>query len=85
MDTALGLVAVAALIAANAFFVATEFALVAVDRTRVEQQAADGRRRAANVLDAARPAVVSPERRAARHHRHVGGARLHRRADRGAC
>lgn len=49
MDTAFGLVAVVALVAANAFFVATEFALVAVDRTRVEQQAADGRRRAASV------------------------------------
>ncbi len=50
MDTALGLVAVVALVAANAFFVATEFALVAVDRTRIEQQAGDGRRRAASVL-----------------------------------
>ena len=36
MSTALGLLAAAALIAANAFFVATEFALVAVDRDRVE-------------------------------------------------
>lgn len=46
IDTALGLLAVAALIAANATFVAAEFALVAVDRARLEQQARDGDRRA---------------------------------------
>ena len=38
--------AVAALIAANATFVAAEFALVAVDRARLEQLAQDGDRRA---------------------------------------
>jgi CBS domain containing-hemolysin-like protein len=42
MSTALGLAAVAGLILANAFFVATEFALVAVDRHRLGQ--GDGRR-----------------------------------------
>jgi len=46
----LGLVGVVALIAANALFVLGEFALVAVDRTRVERLAADGDRRAARVL-----------------------------------
>lgn len=42
----LGLVAVVALVAATAFFVAAEFALVAVERARLEQRAADGGRRA---------------------------------------
>jgi len=46
MGIALSLVAAVALIAANAFFVAVEFALVAVDRSAVELEAADGSRRA---------------------------------------
>ncbi|HUF33270.1 MAG TPA: hemolysin family protein [Acidimicrobiales bacterium] len=46
MDIALGLAAAALLILANAFFVAAEFALVAVDRERVEVLAAVGGRRA---------------------------------------
>ena len=44
MSTALGLLAVLVLILANAFFVAAEFALVAVDRHQVELQAAQGSR-----------------------------------------
>jgi len=43
---------VLALVAANGFFVATEFALVAVRRTRVEQLAAAGSAKAHSVLDA---------------------------------
>ncbi|MYB86571.1 MAG: DUF21 domain-containing protein, partial [Acidimicrobiaceae bacterium] len=46
IETALWLLAALALIAANAFFVAMEFALVAVDRTRVDERAGAGDRRA---------------------------------------
>jgi CBS domain containing-hemolysin-like protein len=45
----LGLVAVAALLITNAYFVATEFALVAVRRTQVELWVGEGRRGAASV------------------------------------
>src|ERR671931_2402319 len=38
-----GLMAVGLLVLANGFFVATEFAIVAVRRTRLEQLAAEGR------------------------------------------
>ena len=48
--TSVGLVAAALLIAANAVFVAVEFALVAVDRIRIEQLAAKGRRAARTTL-----------------------------------
>jgi CBS domain containing-hemolysin-like protein len=48
MNVAVGLGAVIALILVNAFFVAMEFALVAVDRTRLEM-AAEGGSRAAGV------------------------------------
>ncbi|NCY16725.1 MAG: DUF21 domain-containing protein, partial [Actinobacteria bacterium] len=44
MDTAFGLLAVVLLICINGFFVAAEFALVAVDPNRVEFAAAEGRR-----------------------------------------
>jgi CBS domain containing-hemolysin-like protein len=47
----LGLGIVLALIAINGFFVAGEFALVAVNRSRVESRAADGDRRATRLLD----------------------------------
>src|SRR5690606_18192031 len=43
IETALGLVAVAVLITANAAFVANEFALVAVDRGRVGRHAREGK------------------------------------------
>lgn len=49
--TALGLLAALGLIGANAFFVAAEFGLVAADRTRIEQQAASGRKAAQRSLD----------------------------------
>ncbi|MCY4037699.1 MAG: hemolysin family protein, partial [bacterium] len=45
-----GLVVAALLVGANAVFVAVEFALVAVDRIRIEQLAAEGRRSARAVL-----------------------------------
>ena len=49
IDTALRLLAVVALVAANAGFVAAEFALVAVDRTRVDERAGAGDRGARRV------------------------------------
>jgi CBS domain containing-hemolysin-like protein len=52
MEAGLSLAAVLALVAANGFFVATEFALVSVRRTRVEQLAAEGHASAHSVLDA---------------------------------
>lgn len=51
ISTALGLVAVVLLVLANGFFVATEFSLVSVRRTRMQQLAAEGNRRAISVLD----------------------------------
>jgi CBS domain containing-hemolysin-like protein len=50
VNLALGLTAVILLILANAFFVAVEFALVAVDRTGLELRAAEGSRRARTAL-----------------------------------
>jgi len=46
MNPVVGLILVIVLIAANGFFVAAEFALVAVDRSRVEIEATRGGRRA---------------------------------------
>lgn len=54
IDGLLGLVAAAALILANGLFVLGEFALVTVDRARVEHLAAEGDRGAARVLAALR-------------------------------
>ena len=51
ISTALSLFAVVVLVLLNGFFVATEFALVSVRRTRVQQLATEGNRRAAGVLD----------------------------------
>ena len=45
--TALGLLAVIVLVLVNGFFVATEFAIVAVRRSRLEQLAQEGHPRAA--------------------------------------
>src|SRR5919106_2593705 len=42
LSSSLGLVAVVVLVLANGFFVATEFAIVAVRRSRLEQLAAEG-------------------------------------------
>ncbi|MBW3633840.1 MAG: hemolysin family protein [Chloroflexi bacterium] len=47
----LSLLAVVLLVLANGFFVATEFALVSVRRTRIQQLASDGNRRARQVLN----------------------------------
>ncbi|MDB4103418.1 CNNM domain-containing protein, partial [Acidimicrobiales bacterium] len=44
MSTALSLLAVISLIGANAFFVADEFALVAVDRAQVALRASEGKK-----------------------------------------
>ena len=51
ISTVLSLVAVVLFVLANGFFVATEFALVAVRRTRVQQLADEGKARAVAVLD----------------------------------
>ena len=48
--TILGLVAVVVLVAANGLFVATEFAYVAVRRSRIEQLASGGQSRAKLLL-----------------------------------
>lgn len=50
MLTALGLVAVATLIALNGYFVAAEFAFVSARRSRIEDLAAEGDRRAIGLL-----------------------------------
>jgi CBS domain containing-hemolysin-like protein len=50
VTTALELVAVALVVAANAFFVAAEYALVTVRRTRLQELEAQGSRRATRVL-----------------------------------
>lgn len=49
IGTILGLLAVLLLVLANAFFVASEFGLVAVDRSRVHEEAANGSSRARRV------------------------------------
>ena len=54
MVTLLGWIAVAVLIGANALFVAAEFALTSVDRSKVNRLASDGDRRAKSVLTAVR-------------------------------
>lgn len=46
IETALGLLLVLALVLANGFFVASEFAIVAVDRSSIVTEAEEGRRRA---------------------------------------
>ena len=51
ISTTLALLAVILLVLANGFFVACEFSLVSVRRTRVQQLAAEGSRRARSVLD----------------------------------
>ncbi|HEY2790631.1 MAG TPA: hemolysin family protein [Gaiellales bacterium] len=50
MRTALELLAVAAIVAANGFFVAAEYGLVTVRRTRMQELDAQGSRRAKSVL-----------------------------------
>jgi CBS domain containing-hemolysin-like protein len=52
LETGGGLLAVLVLVLLNGFFVAAEFALVTVRRTRVEQMIAEGRPGARNISDA---------------------------------
>lgn len=52
LETGGGLVAVLVLVLLNGFFVAAEFALVTIRRTRVDQMVAEGRPGARNVSDA---------------------------------
>ncbi|MPZ70286.1 MAG: DUF21 domain-containing protein, partial [Actinobacteria bacterium] len=54
MDIALGLLAVLILVAANAFYVAGEFALVAINRESLEGEAESGDRKAISILGAVR-------------------------------
>lgn len=54
MNTALSLIIVLVLVAANAFFVAVEFSLVAADRQRLNAQVDDGNRRAKVAMAAVR-------------------------------
>jgi CBS domain containing-hemolysin-like protein len=57
-DTAWRIAAVLALVVANGFFVAAEFSLVTVRKTRIDQLIAEGHRRAAGV----RQVISAPER-----------------------
>src|SRR5687768_13493620 len=57
-DTALGLLTVLVMVLANAFFVASEFALVTVRKTRMDQLIAEGHRLAGTV----RRALVQPDK-----------------------
>ena len=52
IDPLLGLIAVVILVLVHAFFVAGEFGIVAIDRTRVEQLASQGDKRAQSALAA---------------------------------
>lgn len=54
MDIALGLLAVLILVAANAFYVAGEFSLVAINRESLEAEAESGDRKAISILGAVR-------------------------------
>ncbi len=58
MDIAWRMAAVFALVLANGFFVAAEFAIVTVRKTRIDQLIAEGVRRAVGV----REAITSPDR-----------------------
>lgn len=58
IDLAGRLAAVLALVCANGFFVAAEFAIVTVRKTRIDQLIAEGHRRAAGVRDA----ISAPDR-----------------------
>lgn len=58
VDVGWRLVAVFALVVANGFFVAAEFAIVTVRKTRIDQLIAEGVRRAAGVRDA----ITQPDR-----------------------
>ena len=57
LDVTLGILAILALVLANGFFVAAEFAIVTVRKTRIDQLIAEGNRLAVTV----RRAVVDAE------------------------
>jgi CBS domain containing-hemolysin-like protein len=57
-DTALGVLAVLVMVLANAFFVASEFAIVTVRKTRMDQLIAEGHRLAGTV----RRALIQPDK-----------------------
>jgi magnesium and cobalt exporter, CNNM family len=57
LDVTLGLLAVLGLVFANGFFVAAEFAIVTVRKTRIDQLVSEGNRRAMTV----RRAVTAPD------------------------
>ena len=74
------LIAVAVLILLNGFFVAAEYGLVTVRRTRMQELAAAGSRRARQVLADHRLAAALHRGDAARRDAHVAGDRRARRA-----
>ena len=80
--TVLLLLAVLVLVLLNGFFVAAEFALVRVRRSRIEEDAEAGKRGAALGAAPARRPVALSRRLPARHHVHLAGHRLPRRAGR---
>ena len=75
-----GLATIIVLTVATGYFVAQEFAYVAVDRGRLRALAEEGDAAAARALEGHLPALVHAVRRPARHHRHRAARRLRRRA-----
>ena len=80
---ALRLLAIVALVAVTGFFVALEFALVAVDRPRLAALRRRGRPAGAAGRSGCCRTSLQPRRHPARDHGGVARPRLHRRADRG--
>ena len=78
----LGILAVLILVAANGFFVAAEFSLVAVRRSRVAQLVASGERKGPAEGDNA--SGREPRGDPAWHHHFIAGARPDRRTGSGA-
>ena len=68
MGDFLGVLLTVLLLAANAFFVGAEFALISARRDRLEALAEQGKRSAVTVIRAGREPVADAGRRAARHH-----------------
>ena len=80
----LGIISVLALVAANGFFVAAEFSLVAVRRSRVTQLVEAGKRNAQGLAAGLGSSGRLSRRLPARHHHLVARAWLGRRACAGA-
>ena len=80
MPSLLGLSAVVVLVLANGFFVAAEFAIVAVRRSRLDQLAEEGPRKRRDGPRRGRPPGPLHRRLPARHHDGVAGPGLDRRA-----